>query len=357
MEYKCPCCGGSIEFNSDIQKMKCPFCDTEFEMDALKELDEVLKEEKDDEMEWDFSDKAIFDDNESDFAIYVCKSCGGEIVADKTVVSTSCPYCENPVVLSKGISGDLKPDFVIPFQLSKYDAKKGLINHLKDKKLLPKVFKDENHIDEIKSVYVPFWLFDADVDANAMYRGTRVRTWRAGDYQYTETRHYAITRNGEMTFNKVPVDGSIKMPDDLMQSIEPYDFSKAVDFQTAYLSGYVANRYDVDAEKSISKANERIKNSANEMLRETVVGYATLTNQRSNVSLSNQTTKYALYPVWLLNTTYKGKKYIFAMNGQTGKFVGDLPIDWGAFWRWFIGLFACFGAIALIIAKLIAMYM
>ncbi len=353
LEYKCPCCGGAVEFDSSIQKMKCPYCDTEFEMEALKDFDTVLNEDKADEMEWDFSDKSTFSEEDNNMSIYVCKSCGGEIVTDSTIVSTSCPYCDNPVVLSKGISGDLKPDFVIPFKLNKEDAKKGFLNHLKGKRLLPKIFKDENHIDEIKSLYVPFWLFDADVKASAVYKATKVRSWSSGNYRYTETSHYAIVRDGDMGFELVPVDGSEKMPDDLMESIEPYDFSQAVDFQTAYLSGYIANRYDVDAEKSIPRANERIKNSSEKMLRDTVVGYSTVVPQKNNVSLSNQSNKYALYPVWILNTTYKGEKFVFAMNGQTGKFVGNLPVDWGAFWRWFIGLFAGFSAVSLLIAKLI----
>ena len=97
------------------------------------------------------------------------------------------------------------------------------------------------------------------------------------------------------------------------------------------------------------------KDVAEKMLRDTVTGYTTVVPQKNNVSLSNQDSKYALYPVWILNTTYKGEKFIFAMNGQTGKFVGNLPIDWGAFWRWFLGLFAGFGAISLLIAKLIAL--
>ncbi|MBE6647898.1 MAG: hypothetical protein E7614_00070 [Ruminococcaceae bacterium] len=354
MEYKCPCCGGSIEFQSSIQKMKCPYCDTEFEMETLKSYDNVLNDSKEDEMTWQTSEKSTFAEDDNDLSVYVCNSCGGEIVTENVTVATNCPFCDNPVVMARGVSGDLKPDYVIPFKLSKADAKKGFLNHLKGKILLPKLFKDENHIDEIKSIYVPFWLFDADVHASAFYKGTRVRSWTSGNYRYTETSHYAITREGNMGFERVPVDGSKKMPDELMESIEPYDFSKAVDFHTAYLSGYLADRYDVDAEMSIPRANNRIKNSAEKMLRDTVFGYTTVVPQRNNVSLSNQENKYALLPVWLLNTTYKGQRYIFAMNGQTGKFVGNLPIDWGAFWRWFAGLFVGFSAIFILIAKIIA---
>lgn len=191
---------------------------------------------------------------------YVCKSCGGEIVGDGNTAATSCPFCGNPVVMMGQFSGALKPDLVIPFKLDKKAAKAGLMQHLAGKRLLPKVFKDQNHIDEIKGVYVPFWLFDADADAQVRYKATKVREWSDNDYDYKDIEYYLVRRAGSLGFEHVPVDGSSKMPDDLMESIEPYDFADAVEFQTAYLAGYLADKYDVDAEQSVERANERVKN-------------------------------------------------------------------------------------------------
>ena len=184
-------------------------------------------------------------------------------------------------------------------------------------------------------MYVPFWLFDADADAHIRYHATRIRTWSDRDYDYTETQHYAILRSGDLSFTHVPVDGSSRMPDDLMESIEPFDFSSAVDFQTAYLSGYLADRYDVNADDSIGRANERVKKSTESVFASTVVGYHTVVPENTSVRLANGRVRYALYPVWLLNTVWNGKTFSFAMNGQTGKFVGDLPVDKGKKWRWF----------------------
>lgn len=184
-------------------------------------------------------------------------------------------------------------------------------------------------------MYVPFWLFDADADAHIRYHATRIRTWSDRDYDYTETQHYAVLRSGDLSFTHVPVDGSSRMPDDLMESIEPFDFSSAVDFQTAYLSGYLADRYDVNADDSIGRANERVKKSTESVFASTVVGYHTVVPESTSVRLANGRVRYALYPVWLLNTVWNGKTFSFAMNGQTGKFVGDLPVDKGKKWRWF----------------------
>lgn len=344
-EYKCPCCGGAIAFDSSIQKMKCPFCDTEFEMEALAGYDDALKNEQADQMDWEVSASSEWQSDEIDkLRTYVCRSCGGEIVGDENTAATSCPYCGNPVVMMGQFSGALKPDYVIPFKLDKKAAKEALNRHYKNKPFLPKVFKDQNHIDEVKGIYVPFWLFDAQAQANIRYRATRVRSWSDSKYHYTQTSHYAVMRGGTIGFERVPVDGSSKMADDLMESIEPFDFSGAVDFQTAYLAGYLADKYDVDANQSMERANERIKKSTQDSFAGTVQGYLSVIPESTSIRLQNGKAKYALYPVWILNTTWKNNKYTFAMNGQTGKLVGDLPVDNGVFVRWLFGLWGIISA-------------
>ncbi len=357
IEYKCPCCGGAIAFDSSIQKMKCPYCDTEFEMETLQSYDAEINSQQPDNLNWNTdSAGAEWQPGETEgMRIYICKSCGGQIVGDENMAATSCPFCGNPVVVAGNFAGMLKPDLVIPFKLDKEAAKAALNEHLKGKRLLPKIFKDENHIDEIKGIYVPFWIFDADADADMRYRATRVRAWRDRDYQYTETSYYSVTRAGSLGFAAVPVDGSTKMADELMESIEPYDISEAVDFQTAYLAGYLADKYDVTAEESIGRANERIKKSTEQAFASTVAGYASVVPEASSIRLVNATTRYALYPVWLLNTTWENKQYTFAMNGQTGKFVGDLPVDNKAKRKWFWILTAAGAAIAFAIGALIAL--
>lgn len=287
---------------------------------------------------------------------YVCKSCGGEIVGDANTAATSCPFCDNPIVMMGQFSGTLKPDLVIPFKLNKKAAKEGLVKHLTGKRLLPKIFKDQNHIDEIKGVYVPFWLFDTDVDAKVRYKATKVRTWSDSNYNYTKTSYFMVHRGGSIGFEDVPVDGSTKMADDLMESIEPFNCAEAVDFQTAYLAGYLADKYDVTAEESIDRANERVKKSTEQAFAETVIGYETVTAENTSVQFHGGKARYALYPVWLLNTTWNGNRYTFAMNGQTGKFVGDLPVDKAAATRWTLILAAVFTAVTYGAATLLHLF-
>lgn len=353
-EYKCPCCGGAIAFDSTLQKLKCPFCDTEFSMETLENYDSELKSEQEDNMRWEMATGEQWHDDETEgLRSYVCKSCGGEIACDENTAATSCPFCGNPVVMTGRFSGMLKPDYVIPFKLNEKAAKNALKDHYAGQRLLPKVFKDQNHISEVKGVYVPFWLFDADADVNMRYKATKVRTWDDSDYDYTETRFYAVSRDGQIGFEAVPVDGSTKMPDDLMESLEPFDFSEAVDFQTAYLAGYLADKYDVDAEQSVERANERIRKSAEDAFAATVKGYATVTKESGSIQLQNGKVTYALFPVWILNTTWNGQNYLFAMNGQTGKMVGDLPLDRAAYKKWLFGLTGVISTVVFAISYLI----
>lgn len=355
IEYKCPCCGGAIEFDSSLQKMKCPYCDTEFEMEILKKYDEDLKNQTSDDFTWESGAGSQWSSDESEnLASYVCNSCGGEILTDKTTAATHCPFCGNPVVMKEHFSGNLKPDYVIPFKLNKEAAVNGLKKHLEGKRLLPKVFKDENHIEEIKGVYVPVWLFDASASANIRYKGTKIRVWSDYNYNYTETSTYSVVRQGTLDFKCVPVDGSSKIDDALMESIEPFNFNEAVDFQTAYLAGYLADKYDVGEEQSKERANSRIKRSTESAFAATVSGYNSLTPENSSVQLTKSKAKYALYPVWLLNTKWQEKTYTFAMNGQTGKFVGDLPVDKNAYYKYLFGLTGGIGAVVFLLLTLLS---
>lgn len=330
LNYKCPCCGGSIAFDSGSQKMKCPYCDTEFEMDTLRQFgDENLEEDRDPQWDADEVDhtEQELEDEGGTLVSYTCDSCGGEIVADSTMAASSCPYCGNPVIVKKKLSGVLRPDLVIPFKLDKDAAKQKLSSHLKGKFLLPSLFRTENRLKEIRGIYVPFWLYDCEADAQLRCRATRVHTRTTQDYVYTQTDHYLVSRGGEIGFCQVPADGSAKMDDALMQSLEPFDYSEAVDFQTAYLAGYLADRYDQTAKDCAPQANQRVRKSTVDAFMGTIHGYLTCVPEHTDIRLRQGKITYALLPVWILNTVYKDKRYTFAMNGQTGKFVGDLPTD------------------------------
>lgn len=335
----CPACDAPLDCENMTGEATCPKCGAEFEMESLRTYAEQLEKASQDDMTWDTQGESQWQEGEAEsLRVYGCKTCGGEILVDATTGATHCPYCGNPVVLTGHFAGLRKPDLVIPFRVDKKAAVAALQNYCKGKPLLPKVFKDQNHIEEVKGVYVPVWLFDTDADALVRYKATRTRFWSDSQYNYTETSHYAVARGGGIGFENVPVDGSTKMDDALMESIEPYDISGAVPFRMAYLPGFLADKYDVDADASIGRANQRIKRSTEDAFASTVIGYTSVIPVSTNINLKNGRARYALYPVWILNTQWNGRKFTFGINGQTGKIAGDLPMDKGAFWTWLLGV-------------------
>lgn len=261
---------------------------------------------------------------------FTCSSCGAQIVCDENTMATECCYCGNPTMLPSRFEGMLKPDFVIPFKKTKEEAVAALKEFYKGKKLLPAAFTANNRVEAIQAMYVPFWLFDSSVTASGTYHATRDSVVETEDEIITTTMHYNCVREGEMAFEHIPVDGSKKMDDSFMESIEPFDYSEMVPFSTAYLTGYLADKYDVDAEAAVKRADERVVKSAEGCLEATVNGYTMVSDNGDCAVMKDESAvHYAMAPVWILTTSYEDKPYTFMMNGQTGKFVGSLPVDYG----------------------------
>ncbi len=357
LQQKCPNCGGAINYSAETRNMTCPACGAEFDVEALQKVAEEKEQDIEHVLEWK-SDGAPWREEETEnLAVYMCSSCGGKIITDVTTGATSCPYCENSVVVKSHFSGDFKPDKIIPFKVSRDEAISALRRHVNSNKYIPALFRDENRINEIKGVYVPHWLFSGDGTASAHFSARNIRTWRMGDYDYSEINHYSIHRQGCFAFTNIPVDGSQKMDDTLMESIEPFDYSECEEFSTGYLMGFLADKYDVTPEECVERANQRIEQSIESALRNTVQGYQQISKDQSNVNLKNGRYDYALLPVWMLTTTWNGERYIFAMNGQTGKFIGNLPLDKKKYYKHLVGLSAILTGATYLFIYLISLFL
>ena len=377
--YQCPACTGPLHFVGESGRLECDYCGSSFDIaeieafyaekeakaaEAAQKQEETEAAQKSAEAEeqqtaadgsdWDTS--GLSEDWGADagsIKAYCCPSCGAELLCDATTATTSCPYCGNPSVLPGQFAGILKPDYVLPFKLSKEDAIKALKKHYLKKPLLPSTFSKANHLEEIKGVYVPFWMYDGEASGSAQFHATTVHTYTSGDYEITETSHYDVRRAGSIGFEKIPVDASSKMPDDYMDSIEPYDYAELKPFSTAYLPGFMADKYDVSVEDSRERADTRCEGSLLSALERTVSGYTTCNETSRDIHLKRGKVHYALLPVWILNTRWEGKDFLFAMNGQTGKLVGDLPVSWGKFWGMFAGIAALLSIVGSIGATLL----
>ena len=344
--YQCPGCTGPLQFSPDTGKLECEYCGSSFTVAEVEEFYAAKNEKAEAAAEAAQPVEATADSgwgaDAAHMRAYLCPSCGAELICDDTTAATACPYCGNPTVVPGQFRDERKPDYVIPFRVDKEKAVSALRQHYKGKPLLPKAFAAENHLQEVKGVYVPFWLFDGQASADVTFAATRSRTVTTPNERIVTTEHYRVRRSGTVRFERVPVDGSTKMPDEHMDAIEPYDYQELEPFSLGYLPGFLADSYDVSAEESAARADERCRNSAVAAMQSDVRGYDTCSVRQANVELSRDTAKYALMPVWLLSTKWQEKNYLFAMNGQTGRLVGDLPISKGKLAAWFAGLFAVF---------------
>jgi DNA-directed RNA polymerase subunit RPC12/RpoP len=334
-EYKCPNCGGAVKFDSAAQKLKCPYCETEFELAALEEYQKALAAPAKDNLTWDETraGKTWRSDELDDLSTGSCPSCGAELMGDQNTVAMVCPNCGNAQIVKRRLEGMLKPNYVIPFKLEKKSAAEALKKFYQGKRLLPNFFKEDNYIDKVQGVYLPFWLFDATARGCIRYKASKTTAWSDADYNYTKTDHYSVVRDGSMGFEKIPVDGSEKMDDAYMDAIEPFDYAQIKDFETAFLAGYIAEKYYVDAGKSKERAARRIKSSIETEFRRSVTGYSTVRMESSQVDVEDGKVHYALFPVWILNTRYRKENYQFLMNGQSGLLAGRLPVDPGKVWK------------------------
>lgn len=352
-EFKCPACTAPLHFSEETGRLECDYCGSSFsveemesrsaekEQQAAEAFEKAAAEAKADAKNWDGPDaQDSWGEAGTHLKTYSCPSCGAELICDEATAATSCPYCGNNAIIPGQFRGALKPELVIPFQIGKDEAVKALKAHYKGKPFLPKSFSDENHIQEIKGIYVPFWLFDGQAEADVSFAATRSTVMVTGRERITTTRHFDVRRAGTVSFEKIPVDASKKMPDDYMDSLEPFRYDAMVPFSTAYLPGFFADIPDVSIEECSLRAELRATDTAVESMSRQVSGYETCVPTRKNAQLRRGKVRCALLPVWLLSTQWEGQNFLFAMNGQTGKMVSDLPVSKKRYWAWWGGLTA-----------------
>lgn len=228
--YKCPACTGPLRFDSATGKLQCDFCGSSYEVAEVEKLYaekdaqaagafRQAEEQAAADGEWTSASGSDWGADAEKLRVYSCPSCGAELICDETTSATSCPYCGNNTIVPGQFSGALKPDYVLPFKLDKAAAVAALKKHYGGKKLLPKAFSNENHIEEVKGVYVPFWLYDGSAEVDVRCHGTKVSGYSTARENVTVTNHYDVRRAGTVRFERVPVDASSKMPDDHMDAL------------------------------------------------------------------------------------------------------------------------------------------
>ncbi|MCI8504662.1 MAG: hypothetical protein HFI67_00545 [Lachnospiraceae bacterium] len=361
--YKCPSCGAPMVFDPESQKLTCGHCGTGL---SVKEYEEkygkpLMREETEQEkaagrmdakpVETEEEGSRVSYDQGSTMNVkkYHCSSCGAEVITDETTAASICGFCGSPTLLEERMEGAKRPERVLPFQITREQAVEKFRAWTKRGLFTPKGFRSQSTIDKITGIYVPFWLVDYRVGVRLHAHCTRTRVTRSDDTEYIYTDHYDVRRNVKAGYEKIPMDASEKMDDETMDLLEPFNYQELKPFDLPYLSGYLADIYSYTEKDMEGRGKKRVRGYALAEARGTISGYSGVNVVEQQLRVDETGAEYVLLPVWMLNYRYQGKQYQFAINGQTGKLVGTLPISKGRMFGWWAGLTGgFFAAITLI---------
>lgn len=330
LSYRCPNCGGGLTFDPASQKLKCEYCMSEFseeEMEQLARASEEVSEEK---------------AEESGALVYVCPSCGAEVVTDETTAATFCYYCHSPVVLSGKLSGEFLPDYVLPFAMDKKKASEIFLDWIQKKKFVPRDFFSRDQVEKLSGVYFPYLLYSCQVDGEIRAEGEKLKSWRSGNVRFTEHQKFQVQRAGQLDVKNVTRNALKKNNASLVEGVLPFDMEKVLPFDMGYLSGFQAEKRDMESGAMEPEVEAEVKNYTLENLTSSIQsGYSSVQIKDSRTEIRDARWQYALLPVWILTYRHKEKDkiYYFAMNGQTGKICGELPVDKRKLLALFFGVF------------------
>ncbi|MCR5370000.1 MAG: hypothetical protein K6E83_04765 [Clostridium sp.] len=360
-EQKCPACGGSMSFDPVSGKLVCDYCGTAVEIAAEPAPAPApaaapggapsgpAANSKSEGFDFNSLNDQVTDANAEALPVYNCVSCGAEVIAPPSQIALTCPYCGNNIVLTEKVSGKLRPNGLIPFKITAKELPAAMNRFYQGKVLLPRRFFSESTMGKVTGVYVPFWVFSGTVVGRMNFNGDKSNSYRRGDYEITETSTYALGRDVNASFDSVPVDASGRVEDKLMDSMEPFDMREVKPFDMRYLAGFTADRFDVPKDDIAKRAEDRVLNSAANIAAGSVTGFSNVRRTNSDVRYKLDA-KYLLFPIYLFDIMHGGKNYSFAVNGQTGKVVGDIPTDSSVSMQYFLVRMLAVAAVVLVLA-------
>jgi Primosomal protein N'' (replication factor Y) - superfamily II helicase len=345
--YRCPSCGAPLEYTPGTNGLVCTYCGTEVSIEQLSrnETGENSEDRTENHTASDIEDTHA----RQSFNGYTCESCGAQLITDEYTTATTCCYCGSSALIQERLNGVLKPTGVIPFKINKEQAKQSFRRWLCKGMFTPSVFKQKATLEHIKGIYVPFWLYDYHAEISASAECTKIYRQRRGNTEFVHTDYYIVERQGFSNYQKIPVDASEKMPDDMMDLMEPYNYNELKEFEMPYLSGYESEKYNYESSDTqmTGRVEERVNNYILQDMRNSITGYSSTHILRKQISLHRNRADYTLLPVWMITYRYKGENKSFVINGQTGKQVGELPNSPVKIAAWFGGITA--GIMALLL--------
>ncbi len=362
MICKCPQCDGALEYSPLTDQMECPFCGTSYDMmqimavqktvdhingnihksvepernradsdmiggwelnpyaqrmedpnEGLHTLDEPGEIAK--EVEYKIHDVAIETPETMEGNVYTCTSCGAELFINGVETATYCAYCGQPTVVFSRVSEELKPERIIPFQIQQEQAVAVIRDKLSRGFFVPKAIRNFE-VERVRGIYIPYFLFDAHYYDYQKLKGT---------VKYEQSsRTESFIREAECEFRNLTCDASRMLNDETSQRLEPYDLGSLRPFEIGYLSGFYADRYDMNERTLKNVVRVRCKELFDlEMKMDTMAENVKIISSQPKFELRKA--QYVLLPAWFMTFRYKNEPYTILVNGQTGKVVGAVP--------------------------------
>lgn len=332
---KCPHCAANLKYAPGAQKLQCPYCGGTFALDEVesKAVDEMMAESspsgqasQEPSQQKDLEHLEAIEDasqHSYDNVEFVCNSCGGKILSDASTSASFCPFCGSPALIGQRLNGQFEPKYIIPFKYDREAAEKAFLKWCNGGKYTPIKFVSKENIGKLTGLYVPFWLFDVSGDVDVAGTGTTSTT--SGNY--TIIKDYQFTVDGQVKWNRIPLDGETRINDELMEAIEPFKYKDMVEYDYKYLPGFFADRFDQSEADLRKRAAQRAKEYLDSDIKDKIKRYNSHKFTRNQTRFYDIKAEYALLPVWFMQYKYLGKPYYFAMNGQTGEVAGKAPVS------------------------------
>ncbi len=334
----CPGCGAYLRFDIKSQMLKCDYCESSYsvaEADRFRSASEVVLEEGENQssttVEYLSDEEGRRAQNGYSLYAFSCPQCGGTIYGDCQDLTGFCSYCGSPVELAGRLTELEKPECVIPFQKTKEDCKTIFSRFVRKAFFLPKEYKDAEHIDSFRGIYMPYYVYKVNQTGDFRVNG-KGKSYRRGDYIYTEI--YEASGEMDSSYEGFEHDSSSTFSDDISESLGPFRNQDRIPFQGGYLAGFYADAAD-------QKPGEFEKNARSEAQHETMRQVAReVRRQNSSVSIDTKklgggtitvSAEKTMYPVWFMSYRNGDRVAYAAVNGQTGKITADLPLDFRKF--------------------------
>jgi hypothetical protein len=326
---KCKNCAASLIFKPGTSGLICEYCQTF----------NTIVEKQTEVIENDY--RLFLQENGSglgkqEITICKCSSCGASTTLPVYVTTSSCPYCDTPLIVQNAATCSIiKPKYVLPFKITRNESKEKFIAWVKGLWFAPSKLKDYaiHSAEKLNGVYMPFWTYDSNT--NSSYSGMR------GDYYYvtesyrdnngqTKTRQVRKTRWSSASgtvynkFDDLLVCASKSLPFKLTHALEPWDLHDLKEYNDQFLAGFLTESYQLNLEEGFETAKEIMQSAIQSTIKSDIGG----DEQRItsiNTNYNDIRFKHILLPLWISAYLYKEKTYRFTINARTGEVQGERP--------------------------------